>query len=200
MSADDFDPYHKWLGISAAEQPPNHYRLLGINVFESDADVIQAAADQRTAHVRTLQAGPHSALSQRLLNEIAAVKVCLLNAAKKAAYDADLSSRATSAVPVGRPVAVRMPTLRQTSEASPITGETIADPPQSAFEEILPAPLQSRRSHPKKPSVPYTVIGGVIGVMILGVVAVAIISANRKEPNEIERLPSPVASVQPCLH
>ena len=24
------DPYHVWLGIPPEEQPPNHYRLLGI--------------------------------------------------------------------------------------------------------------------------------------------------------------------------
>ena len=38
------DRYHKWLGIPPHEQPANHYRLLGIALFESDADVIEAAA------------------------------------------------------------------------------------------------------------------------------------------------------------
>ncbi len=35
-----FAPYHKWLGIPPADQPANHYRLLGLNLFESDPDVI----------------------------------------------------------------------------------------------------------------------------------------------------------------
>ena len=35
---DHFDPYHKWLGIAAHEQPPTHYRLLGIAPFECDPD------------------------------------------------------------------------------------------------------------------------------------------------------------------
>ena len=26
--ADDFNPYHVWLGIPPEEQPANHYRLL----------------------------------------------------------------------------------------------------------------------------------------------------------------------------
>ena len=39
-----FDPYHKWLGIPPDQQPAHHYRLLGIGLFESDADVIEAAA------------------------------------------------------------------------------------------------------------------------------------------------------------
>ena len=74
-----FDPYRKWLGISPAEQPPHHYRLLGINLFEEDPDVIEAAADRQMAHVRTYQTGKHGDESQRLLNELSAARVCLLD-------------------------------------------------------------------------------------------------------------------------
>jgi len=88
--SDDFDAYHKWLGIPPQEQPPNYYRLLGIALFESDADVINNAADQRMAHVRTFQTGARAMLSQRILNEIAAARVTLLNPEKKAAYDQQL--------------------------------------------------------------------------------------------------------------
>jgi len=86
----DFDPYYKWLGIPPAQQPPNHYRLLGIQLFESDPDVIVAATDQRMAHLRTFQTGKHTELSQELLNEVAAAKLCLLKPEEKAAYDARL--------------------------------------------------------------------------------------------------------------
>ena len=65
-----FDPYHKWLGIPAKDQPPNHYRLLGIELFETDADVIDAAANKQMAYVQGCATGPHLALSQKLLNEI----------------------------------------------------------------------------------------------------------------------------------
>ncbi len=91
--SDEFDPYHKWLGIPPKDQPPNHYRLLGLETFESDPDVIDAAAFRQTAHVRTYQLGPHSGLSQKLLNEIATAKVCLLDPQKKAAYDEELRNR-----------------------------------------------------------------------------------------------------------
>ena len=67
--ADSFDPYHKWLGIAPKDQPPNHYRLLAIELFENDLEVIEGAADRQMAHVRTFQAGQNSALSQRILNE-----------------------------------------------------------------------------------------------------------------------------------
>ncbi len=85
-----FDPYYKWLGIPTEEQPPDHYRLLGVKIFEQDADVIQAAADQRMAHLRTYQTGKYADWSQRLLNEMSAAKICLLNPAKKSDYDQQL--------------------------------------------------------------------------------------------------------------
>ena len=90
--SDSFDPYHKWLGIAPDEQPADHYRLLGIKRFESDPDVIQHAADQRMAHVRTFQAGKRAAESQQILNEVAAARICLLDSEKKAEYDVGLSS------------------------------------------------------------------------------------------------------------
>ncbi len=85
-----FDPYRKWLGIPQWEQPADHYRLLGITVFEHDPDVIEAAADRQMAHIRNYQSGHHSELSQTILNELAAARVCLLNAEKKKAYDEQL--------------------------------------------------------------------------------------------------------------
>jgi len=90
---DSFDPYHKWLGISPKDQPPNHYRLLGVDPFESDPGVIESAADRQMSHVRTFQSGKHSVLSQQLLNEIAAAKIILLNSEKRARYDKELKAQ-----------------------------------------------------------------------------------------------------------
>jgi hypothetical protein len=83
-----FDPYHRWLGISPKDQPPNHYRLLAIDLLEADPEVIRDAAERQMAHVRTYQLGQYVELSQRILNELAGAKACLLDPAKKAAYDA----------------------------------------------------------------------------------------------------------------
>ncbi len=90
---ESFDPYRKWLGIPEQERPPNHYRLLGIELFESDADVISNAADGRMAQLKNYQSGKYSAYSQKLLNEIATAKVCLLHPARKAEYDRLLGER-----------------------------------------------------------------------------------------------------------
>jgi hypothetical protein len=94
-----FDPYYRWLGIPPEEQPPHHYRLLGIGLFEQNTDVIESAADRQMAHVQTYKHGKYSALSQKLLNELAAAKLCLLNKEKKAAYDAQLRQRLASPQP-----------------------------------------------------------------------------------------------------
>jgi len=85
-----FDPYHTWLGIPPEDQPPSYYRLLGLKAFEDDADVIEHAADQRMAHLRSFQSGRRAAASQRLLNEVAGAKLCLLQRPKKEAYDRQL--------------------------------------------------------------------------------------------------------------
>ena len=104
-----FDPYHKWLGIPPEDQPPSHYRLLGLRAFEADPDVIQAAADQRMAHLRNYQTGQHADLSQRLLNEVAAARVCLLNPVKRAAYDSQLRERMEASQPAAYDVQAATP-------------------------------------------------------------------------------------------
>ena len=58
-----FDPLHKWLGIPPDEQPPNHYRLLGITVYENDPDVIDAAADKQLAFLHDLTNGEQAEMA-----------------------------------------------------------------------------------------------------------------------------------------
>ena len=95
----DFDPYHKWLGIAPKDQPPHHYRLLGIDLFESDLDVIDIAANKQMAYLQSCAIGAKLVFSQRLLNEIAAARLCLLNAKEKAAYDAKLRKQSAEEEP-----------------------------------------------------------------------------------------------------
>jgi hypothetical protein len=129
--SDAFDPYHKWLGIPPGEQPPHHYRLLGIMPFESDADVISNAADQRMVHVRSFQSGKHSALSQRILNEISTARVCLLDRQKKPQYDAQLRQRLQpqpGTVPVFAPAKTGLSPSDAPSLPPPLPGEAASPP------------------------------------------------------------------------
>jgi len=91
-----FDPYRKWLGIAPKDQPPNHYRLLGVDAFESDLDVIEGAADKQMGFVRQYQSGEHAAQAAQILNELAIARICLLKPASKAAYDAKLRQQSAS--------------------------------------------------------------------------------------------------------
>lgn len=104
----DFDPYYEWLGIPPKDQPPNLYRLLGIEAFEADEKVIELAAEQRVAHLRTRSMGKHAELSQRLLNEVVSARGVLLVPETKAAYDAELH-RAIGPKPL--PVAGPLPAV-----------------------------------------------------------------------------------------
>lgn len=88
--SETFDPYHAWLGIPPDEQPPNHYRLLGVQPFEEDSEAIAAAADRRTGNLHVRQTGSHAELARRLLSEVADAKACLLSPTRKAAYDRGL--------------------------------------------------------------------------------------------------------------
>ena len=92
--SEPFDPYLKWLGIRDPERPPNHYRLLGVDLHESDPEVINSAADRRMAYVRTFQTGSHAAQSQTILSELAIARRCLLDSQTRANYD--LQMRAES--------------------------------------------------------------------------------------------------------
>src|SRR6185369_5940446 len=120
ITAEQFDPYYNWLGIPPSEQPANHYRLLGIQLFESHPNVIENAADRQMKHLQSFKIGAKAALSQRLLTEVSAARVQLLDPARKASYDSDLRNR---------PAGLATPQLPQLPEAgAPFMSMTAAPP------------------------------------------------------------------------
>ncbi|MGO8750100.1 MAG: SUMF1/EgtB/PvdO family nonheme iron enzyme [Thermoguttaceae bacterium] len=161
----DLDPYYLWLGIPPQEQPPNHYRLLAVQVFESNPEVIREAVMRQSGHLRTYQLGKHVALTQKLLNEVSAAKVCLLDPQRKAAYDARLrkeleakktpASPQTSSVPTAEPPASE-PTPRVASATSLPAAEPALDPALAAlFAEVEQSAQRSgpkaKRGHSPRP-------------------------------------------------
>ncbi len=82
-----FDPYHLWLGIPPEEQPPIHYRLLGLTLFEDANSVISNAARRQNQHLRTFRTGKHAAAAQSLMNQVADALLRLSDPAKKQIYD-----------------------------------------------------------------------------------------------------------------
>jgi hypothetical protein len=116
--AAEFDAYHKWLAIPPTEQPPNLYRLLALNPFEDDPDVIDSAANARMIHLRSLQTGPQAELTQKLLNEIAAARLCLLKPEKKASYDATLRAQMAARAAARTPPPLPAPRTNSAQAAS----------------------------------------------------------------------------------
>ena len=95
--ADEFDPYRTWLGLQCGTRPPDYYQLLGISRREADMRRIIAAGDHAMAKVRGHRPGRHAAAWARLLDEIAAAKQCLTDAAERHRYDQQLSPDAAEA-------------------------------------------------------------------------------------------------------
>jgi hypothetical protein len=133
-----FDPYHQWLGISPPEQPANHYRLLGVRQFEADPNVLQHAADQRMAHLRTFQSGPRGPLSQRLLNEVAAAARCLLSPNLRARYDEELRHE-QSCSSTNAPI----PVVPMPAESRQSNSYMVAAPPSFTVPPPVPPPRTS---------------------------------------------------------
>jgi hypothetical protein len=191
---ESFDPYHKWLGISPKDQPPNHYRLLGIELFESDPDVIEAAADQRMAHVRTYQTGQNSALSQKILNELSAAKLFLLDPKKKSSYDERLSRElALKAAQASKDVADEAP-----AEVVPLTELDVAvSSIESGMLTVRPSAAKGARRR-KRSATPVILVGATILVSLP--VVWLVFQANRDQapkPNPIAKHQSDASSNRP---
>ena len=147
------DPYYEWLGIPREEQPPNHYRLLGISLWESNPQVIDSAANQRMGYLQELT-GDHEQLdnAQRIIGEISRARLVLLDATKKDGYDKEIRKQLDSlAAPSTTPS--RLNAINSTETTRKHKKEkTINGLPQSASTKQQPrtAQPQSRNLPTKK--------------------------------------------------
>lgn len=201
-----FDPYHTWLGIAPSEQPPNHYRLLGIALFEESRDVISNAADRQMAHIRTFQNGKHAAESQKLLNELSAARVTLLDPKKRAEYDAKLRAAMYPPAPVAPPpyqmrMGQQMPPQQMPPQQMPPQqmgmGGVPVPPPAPPARPMPPAPPAppappilgaapskhsgKKHSHSNDDSTKLYIVIGVIAVAIVALI-IMISKGSQKEP------------------
>ena len=176
-----FDPYYKWLGISPQNQPPDLYRLLALERFESDLEVIEAAANRQMIYIQGCAAGPYVEHSQKLLNEIAAARLCLLDVRRKTEYDAELRDKlAAGAHTVRLAPPVDAPILAGTRTGMDAIVGSAVPPPAPARPKARPAeaPIaihdepstRSARRVPRKQGQP------VITVLVLGFLAVIVLA------------------------
>jgi len=148
---EQFDPYRKWLGIPPEEQPPHHYRLLGIGLFESDPDTIDHASNRQMTHVRSFQGGAQTEHSQRLLNELSAARVCLLDPGRKSVYDEWLRSH------LNRLSAPATPSTPRSADApmaaAPPPPASSPGGPAGVRAPMQPAPPHRAAAGPAAPSI-----------------------------------------------
>lgn len=182
QSGESFDPYYHWLGIPPEEQPPNYYRLLGIQPFEENREVIQNAADRQMAHLRTFQNGPYGALSQTILNEVAAARLFLLSADKKAVYDRQLPDTVTSFALTPPKVRGSIPVADVPDGDGDVLPETVREPPHTGppivrTRSSIRAKAVGRRSKRRASRRPRLFAVTALGLLlvILAVVAVTVV-------------------------
>jgi hypothetical protein len=212
--SEDFDPYLKWLGIPPKHQPPHHYRLLGLEAFESDPDAIENAADRQMTHLRTFRNGKRVDLAERILNEIAEARVCLLNRERKEEYDAKLrvieakrqaaqKKRNGHAAKVAQPLvdesgdAARRrlpsgPTAKPIAVAAPPTPQSapMAMPVAVAAESPSPSFVSDARTNVRRRKQTPVLALAVLGILLLGVAAVGALIAPSllQSPDEIAKV------------
>ena len=191
--SDTFDPYYIWLGIPKWDQPANAYRLLGIQVFEQDRKVIANAADRLMKHLRTYQIGKRSQLSQKLLNEVANAKICLLDKQSKAKYDAELAAQSHTQKNTLEETVAPPPQMIKTPVADePLVPQALDEPDEDApLRSEMPAPAVTRRrathpGHRKKPSlVPFILLAVAVLIPIGG--GLALYMSNEAEIAQREK-------------
>jgi hypothetical protein len=119
-------------------------------------------------HIRSFQAGEHSAHSQKILNEISTARICLLNPAKKATYDARLQ--------------------QELAQKQDVTLPTADLPPEPVFPLDFTAarPIGSSPTPSYKNQSWYVPSAIAVAVVFcLGVIAV--LFTNRSEPKQMDQ-------------
>lgn len=206
-----FDPYRLWLGIRDAQRPPNHYRLLGLDMFEDDPEVIANAADRQMSHVRTFASGPHASATQQILNELATARVCLLDARRKAFYDQELQAQFATAAAYSSPppaptsasssgIRLAPPPPPPPSGSGPLPSQAAQNrhqPPRSGTSPEAPPVIEPQAAGPSIFENPLVIVGIVAVVLLIGVgLAMLMLPSNRPSEDPVVEAP-PVSIVPP---
>ena len=136
--------YQEWLEIPAQRLPPNHYALLGVQDYESDLDVIETAAKDRSSYLHQLASGPNRKIVQDLLSQVAIARRTLLNNETKLQYDDSLRNPPPTAEPAAAETPVAEPT-------APIANPTPAKNVSSTQASATSAPTASAAAPQARP-------------------------------------------------
>lgn len=222
MADENFDPYYTWLGIRPEEQPPDHYRLIGLRQFEDNADVIANASDRQMQFLRSMQVGKRSAQSQKLLNEISAAGGCLLDPQRKAKYDQELRTKEAAKAQAAKAAAAKNKPLPKATSLTPIPKPAQVSglaplPKNDIFSVQMPsapatptytapsshnAPSNSKRPASGldlKSPVVLAAIGGGTLVLLIGVAIAGWMFSGGENKNIAATTPSGTATAAPAI-
>ncbi len=203
--SDSFDPYYIWLGIPPEDQPPHHYRLLGIELFEANLEVIEGAANRQMAYLQELSAGDdHVDKAQQLLGELSRARVCLLNQEKKKAYDKKLRAGFDSLAPVPetqapKPAAssapLMPPQIGKTTPNRPATGDDspVATKPKPQQGR---SPAGSRTKTKKRQSILWIVLPAIVIVALSIFAALQFIDDQTAQEEDSRKAEAEIARVE----
>jgi hypothetical protein len=159
----DHDLICSWLGLPPGEWPPDHYRLLGLEAGESNAELIEQRVHERLDTVRRYQM-MHPEQATEAMNRLAQAFVCLTEPSAKKTYDAQLGVVAAVApAPILPPPQAEpldwlpsQPPFFLPSEPVPLAVPAITSPPPLPVmvPNYAPAPPPLLRQPPPLPPLP----------------------------------------------
>lgn len=148
VASSDFDAYYVLLGIPPKDQPPNYYRLLGLEQFESDDEIISMAAERQMGYLMPHESGDHVDEVARLASEVSRARLCLLDPSKKKDYDESLAAEIEAILESQAEQQVR-------ADEQPLDDLEIVDAQtteSTAPESTLPPPRPTKSDTARSPS------------------------------------------------
>ncbi len=163
-----FDPYYQWLAIPPEEQPPNHYRLLGVPLFTADKQLLEVAADQRMTYVRQRAAWKYIEPAQKLLEELARARRTLLDPKARAAYEQSLREAQEGPEEPLPPAPVVVTPKASPKRSGALSGAMKVAPPDPPAEPPRPKPAKPVVDAGRS-DVPWLLVigGGLVGITVL---------------------------------
>jgi hypothetical protein len=132
----DHDLICSWLGLPPGSWPPDHYRLLGLQPGENNAELIERHVHERLDTVRRYQI-THPEQATEAMNRLAQALVCLTEPSSKKTYDAQLGVSAPAAFVQASPTPVSPPLPQPNAidwlPSPPAASVPVASPPVPAI-------------------------------------------------------------------
>ncbi|QGJ71210.1 Hypothetical protein PBC10988_29140 [Planctomycetales bacterium 10988] len=178
--ANAFNPYQEWLGISLADQPPNHYQLLGLGRIQTTPESVRSAQAAREAELKFHQEGDHSEAAQRLLEEIRVAALILGNEEKRHRYDEML--RLEQAADVKKSAPLHTPEVKY---SQPVAVKQDKASPEAATSKPAPARTKPKPKKGTSSQLPFLLgifvicgVGGLVFASLAGGLIFWLLSSN----------------------